>query len=34
MKFNVYPKEGGMLTLEFERFEIKEDGFILYSNAD
>jgi hypothetical protein len=34
MKFNVYPKEGDMLTLELQRFEVKEDGFILYTVAD
>ena len=31
--FNVYPKKGEMFSLEFETFQLAENGFILFNNA-
>jgi hypothetical protein len=32
--FIIYPKKGDKLTLEFERFELKDSEFILYNDYD
>ncbi len=33
-KFIIYPKKDEPFTVEFKRFELKENGFILYDDAD
>jgi hypothetical protein len=33
-EFNVYPKEGEKFSVEFQRFEMKENGFVLYDDRN
>ena len=32
--FHIYPKKGEKLTLAFDRFELREDQFVLYNDHD